>query len=100
VWTCRCSCSGEEDFTLWYSLCFQLLWCTFILHGVIGNMLVFLGLVGNTLSIVVLCNRRMRSSTSYYLTSLAVYDNFILMSLILFFNVPGNKHSETDSLKM
>lgn len=59
----------------------------FILYGIVGNVLVVLGLLGNTLSIVVLCNRRMRSSTSYYLTSLAVYDNFILVAMLLFFNL-------------
>ncbi|XP_076449194.1 FMRFamide receptor-like [Babylonia areolata] len=61
----------------------------FIMYGVLGNVLVVLGLLGNILSIVVLCNHRMRSSTSYYLTSLAVYDNFILLSMLLFFNLPA-----------
>ncbi|XP_076470676.1 FMRFamide receptor-like [Babylonia areolata] len=61
----------------------------FVMYGVLGNLLVVLGLLGNTLSIVVLCNRRMRSSTSFYLTSLAVYDNFILLSMLLFFNLPA-----------
>lgn len=61
----------------------------FFMFGVLGDVLVVLGLLGNTLSIVVLCNRRMRSSTSYYLTSLAVYDNFVLVSMLLFFNLPA-----------
>ncbi|KAL8613861.1 hypothetical protein ACOMHN_032851 [Nucella lapillus] len=61
----------------------------FVMYGVLGNVLVVLGLLGNTLSIAVLCNRRMRSSTSYYLTSLAVYDNFILLTMLLFFNLPA-----------
>ncbi|KAL8605937.1 hypothetical protein ACOMHN_024761 [Nucella lapillus] len=61
----------------------------FIMYGILGNVLVVLGLLGNTLSVVVLCNRRMRSSTSYYLTSLAVYDNFILVSMLLFFHLPA-----------
>ena len=61
----------------------------FVLYGILGNVLVVMGLLGNTLSIVVLCNRRMRSSTSFYLTSLGVYDNFILLSMLLFFNLPA-----------
>ncbi|KAK7493771.1 hypothetical protein BaRGS_00014912, partial [Batillaria attramentaria] len=61
----------------------------FWLHGVVGNILAVFGLFGNALSIVVLCNRRMRSSTSYYLISLAVYDNFILLSMVFFFNLPA-----------
>ena len=60
-----------------------------VVYGVVDNVLVLLGWLGNTLSIVVLCNRRMRSSTSFYLTSLAVYDNFILLSMLLFFNLPA-----------
>ena len=61
----------------------------FLLHGLLGNVLAVVGLSGNTVSIVVLCHRRMRSPSSFYLTSLAVYDNLIQLSMLLFFNLPA-----------
>lgn len=61
----------------------------FVFFGILGHVLTVFGLLGNTMSIVVLCNRRMRSSTSYYLISLAVYDNLILLSMFFFFNLPA-----------
>ncbi|CAL1548344.1 unnamed protein product, partial [Lymnaea stagnalis] len=48
-----------------------------------------LGFLGNTLSIVVLHRRQMRSSTSYYLLSLAIYDNGILLGMIIYFCLPA-----------
>ncbi len=46
------------------------------------------GLIGNTLSIIVLSNRRMQSSTSCYLIALAVFDSIVLISLFLFMALP------------
>ncbi|ESO81957.1 hypothetical protein LOTGIDRAFT_66365, partial [Lottia gigantea] len=46
------------------------------------------GLLGNILSIIVLSHPKIRSSTSYYLITLAIYDNIILVSMEVFFNLP------------
>ena len=56
--------------------------------GVIGTTISALGIIGNILSIVVLCNRRMQSSTSCYLIALAVFDIIVLISLVLFMSLP------------
>ncbi|KAK6185286.1 hypothetical protein SNE40_007553 [Patella caerulea] len=60
----------------------------FHVHGLAGNLLAVFGLVANVLSIVVLSHHKMRSSTSYYLITLAVYDNIILIAMVIFFNLP------------
>ncbi|ELU06181.1 hypothetical protein CAPTEDRAFT_24430, partial [Capitella teleta] len=59
----------------------------FIAWGVVGTCIAVLGLIGNILSICVLCHRRMRSSTSCYLTALSIYDCIVLMSQIVFFGM-------------
>ena len=56
--------------------------------GIIGTIISALGIIGNTLSIVVLSNRRMQSSTSCYLIALAVFDIIVLISLVLFMSLP------------
>lgn len=56
--------------------------------GITGNIIAALGLVGNILSIIVLTNRRMMSSTSCYLIALAVFDSIVLISLFLFMALP------------
>ena len=58
-----------------------------MMFGILGTTLAVLGFLGNTLSILVLKQREMRSSTSYYLISLAVYDNFILLGMTLYFDL-------------
>ncbi|KAH9499108.1 hypothetical protein Btru_006706 [Bulinus truncatus] len=64
----------------------------FVLMGVFGSVLAVLGFLGNTLSIVVLQHRQMRSSTSYYLLSLAIYDNCILLGMFVYFCLPAMVH--------
>lgn len=63
--------------------------CKFVVWGVLGSTLAILGFLGNTLSMVVLHRRQMRSSTSYYLLSLAIYDNGILLGMMLYFCLPA-----------
>lgn len=46
-------------------------------------LVVVVGLVGNTATIVVLTRRRMRSSTNVYLTALAVSDLLYLIAVFL-----------------
>ncbi|XP_005112379.1 FMRFamide receptor [Aplysia californica] len=61
----------------------------FIVWGIMGSILAALGFLGNTLSMVVLQQRQMRSSTSYYLLSLAIYDNCVLLGMTLYFILPA-----------
>ena len=60
----------------------------FYAWGIVGNIISLLGIMGNILSISVLANRRMRSSTSYYLIALAVFDTVVLISMMLFLAIP------------
>ena len=57
--------------------------------AVVGNIISGFGLLGNILSIIVLSNKRMSSTTSLYLMALAVFDSLVLVSLILFMALPS-----------
>lgn len=70
----------------------------FYAWGIVANVIVFFGLVGNTLSIVVLRNKRMKSPTSVYLIALAIYDCIVLLSMSLFLALP-TIYPETGYLK-
>ncbi|KAK2149745.1 hypothetical protein LSH36_438g02034 [Paralvinella palmiformis] len=56
--------------------------------GVTGSIISSLGILGNVLSMAVLCHRRMRTSTSVYLIALAIYDSLVLVSLVLCMALP------------
>lgn len=56
--------------------------------GVLANLIIVYGIVGNILSIIVLSHAQMRNSTSVYLISLAVYDCTVLLSMCLFLAIP------------
>ena len=56
--------------------------------GITGNIIAILGIIGNVLSIVVLTNQRMISSTSCYLIALAIFDTIVLMASVLFLCLP------------
>jgi len=56
--------------------------------GITGNIIAALGVFGNLLSIVVLANPRMTSTTSYYLIMLSIFDSIVLISLVLFMALP------------
>ncbi|KAK2154492.1 hypothetical protein LSH36_267g00008 [Paralvinella palmiformis] len=64
------------------------------LNGVLTNIVVLLGLIGNILTIVILSQRAMRSSTNYYLTALAVWDSVVLICTFLLIGLIG-VHFET-----
>ena len=51
----------------------------FWINGIVTNVVVVLGLIGNTLTIIVLTRRAMRSSTNFYLCALAVWDAVVLI---------------------
>ena len=74
--------SGYDD-SLYDTLQFQ-----YYAWGIVGSIIAAMGIIGNTLSIIVLSNRRMHSSTSWYLIALAVFDSLVLISLFLFMSLP------------
>jgi hypothetical protein len=59
------------------------------LNGVLTNIIVVLGLIGNMLTIVILSQRAMRSSTNHYLTALAVWDSVVLICTFLLIGLIG-----------
>lgn len=63
-------------------------WFQYVAWGITGNTISAFGLIGNFFSVIVLANRRMRSSTSCYLIALAVFDSIVLISLVLFLALP------------
>lgn len=56
--------------------------------GITSNIIAVSGILLNILAITVLSQPRMRSSTAIYLISLAVYDNIVLLSMIVNFAIP------------
>ncbi|XP_046377973.1 FMRFamide receptor-like isoform X1 [Haliotis rufescens] len=56
---------------------------SFYLNGVITLFTIVLGLVGNTLTVIVLTNKTMRTSTNCFLMALAIWDSIVL--LVTFF---------------
>lgn len=55
----------------------------YIVQGILVPCVFVIGLLGNSVSIVVLTNKRMRSSTNVYLTALAITDIFYLTMVML-----------------
>ena len=68
---------------------YQLQQLNYWINGVITNIVVILGLIGNILTIVILSQRAMRSSTNYYLSALAVCDSIVLISTAFLIGLPG-----------
>ena len=61
------------------------------INGVITNLVVFLGLIGNSLTVLILSRRVMRSSTNYYLGALAIWDTVVLICTALLIGIPGTR---------
>ncbi|CAH1778608.1 unnamed protein product [Owenia fusiformis] len=57
--------------------------------GLVSNIICAFGVICNLLSIVVLSNHRMRSSTSIYLMALAILDIVVLLCSALFLAIPA-----------
>ena len=55
---------------------------------VVGGPVAVLGMIGNFLAIIVLSSGSMRSTASCYLRALAVFDTFVLISMVLCFTFP------------
>ena len=49
----------------------------------LGMTLAVIGLLGNTLSVIVLSHKKMRNPTSTFLQSLAIFDNIIVLAYII-----------------
>ena len=69
---------------------FELKLTRFIVLSVAIPIVVVFGVLGNVLNIVVLTRKWMRSSTNYYLTSLAIYDILYLVFVIT--NIQEQNH--------
>ena len=58
----------------------NMIWTTrFVIQKILVPIVVIFGIVGNSISILVLTRSWMRCSTNYYLTALAVYDTLYLI---------------------
>lgn len=68
----------------------------FWIQRVLTPIIVFIGIIGNLVTIAVLTQRRMKSSTNTYLTALAVTD---LLYLICFFLLSLQHYSGIDDPK-
>ena len=73
----------------------QLYILNYWINGVITNIIVILGLTGNVLTIIILSQRAMRSSTNYYLSALAVWDSIVLICTELLIGLPEIPSLET-----
>ncbi len=58
-------------------------------NGVVTSIVFVLGLIGNVLTIIILLQRAMRSSTNVYLSALAVWDSIVLICTMLLIGLPG-----------
>lgn len=61
----------------------------FIVVGVITTIIAILGIIGNTLTLIVLSRRQMRSSINCYLIGLASFDFVVLVSAIFMICLPA-----------
>lgn len=61
----------------------------FIITGVILPIIGVMGVVGNSMSLAILCRREMRSSINLYLSALSVYDSLLIVTAILCFACPA-----------
>ncbi|KAK2172456.1 hypothetical protein NP493_960g03004 [Ridgeia piscesae] len=68
---------------------YQLSLLNYWINGVFTNITVLLGMIGNILTIIILSQRAMRSSTNYYLSALAIWDSAVLICTLLLIGLPG-----------
>lgn len=60
----------------------------FIIQGIFLSLITGLGMIGNIFSIIVLLNRKMKSSISCFLIGLAICDIFILGTTLVMLGLP------------
>lgn len=61
----------------------------FLVSGVVMNLVAFLGILGNILSMVILSRPQMRSSINYLLIGLARCDTIVILTSMLLFGIPA-----------
>ncbi|KAK3098860.1 hypothetical protein FSP39_023800 [Pinctada imbricata] len=66
------------------------------MNGYIAIAVITLGLVGNSLTIIVLTRRTMHSSTNCYLLALAIWDAFVLIGTLFLITLPEVSESFRD----
>lgn len=81
--------SAVNDLALSAAQAGQLNSISYWINGVMTNIVVLLGLIGNLLTIIILSQRVMRSSTNIYLSALAVWDSIVLICTALLIGLPG-----------
>lgn len=67
----------------------QLLQLDWWMNGILTNVVVCVGLITNVLTILVLAQRAMRSSTNVYLTGLAFWDSVVLVASGFLIGLPA-----------
>ncbi|XP_052794016.1 FMRFamide receptor-like [Mya arenaria] len=60
----------------------------YCIDGITLIIVIFLGLIGNTLTVIVLTRRVMHTSTNTFLTGLAVWDMIVLLGTLFLINLP------------
>ncbi len=71
---------------------------SFWVYAVLTNIVIVLGLIGNMLTILILTQRAMRSSTNFYLCALAVWDSILLICTILLLSLNSIPNFESYGL--
>ncbi|XP_014479693.1 PREDICTED: FMRFamide receptor-like [Dinoponera quadriceps] len=61
----------------------------FIIYGVLTNLIGVFGILGNTVSMIVLSRPQMKSSINFLLIGLASSDNMLIITAILIFGLTG-----------
>ncbi|KAL4227466.1 obsolete signal transducer [Mactra antiquata] len=60
----------------------------YYIDGIVAIIVIFLGLIGNLLTVIVLTRPTMHSSTNIFLTGLAVWDMIVLFGSLLLITLP------------
>lgn len=71
----------------------------FIAYGVLLNLIGFMGIIGNVISMIILSRPQMRSSINYLLIGLARCDTVLIVTSIFLFGLPAiYQYTKTDLL--
>ncbi|XP_062616345.1 FMRFamide receptor-like [Saccostrea cucullata] len=91
---------GQENFTELYTLhkevsasetpmCETARTTETVVMGYLAIVIVILGMIGNSLSIVVLTRKAMHTSTNCYLLALAIWDTVVIFCTLLLMSIPS-----------
>lgn len=71
----------------------------FVVHGILLNLVGFMGIIGNVISMIILSRPQMRSSINYLLIGLARCDTVLIITSMFLFGLPAiYKYTRTDVL--